>query len=39
MFQNTEKRFKVEYTLKGLSEGVNALAISPDGINLLSGCE
>ncbi|KZP09271.1 WD40 repeat-like protein [Athelia psychrophila] len=33
-----EQCFKLSYTFKGLSEGVNALAINPDGINLLSGC-
>ncbi|KAF7983513.1 hypothetical protein HWV62_21850 [Athelia sp. TMB] len=35
---NDQGRFKLSHTLQGLSEGVNALAISPDGLFLLSGC-
>lgn len=38
-FQNTGQHFLLSYTLEGLAEGVNTLAISPDGVNLLSGCE
>ncbi|KZP10216.1 WD40 repeat-like protein [Athelia psychrophila] len=36
--QKIEEQFKLSYTLEELSEGVNALAISPDGISLLSAC-
>ncbi|KZP07475.1 WD40 repeat-like protein [Athelia psychrophila] len=35
---NAGQRFNLSYTFEGLSEGINALAISPDGDNLLSGC-
>lgn len=37
--QKIEKQFKLSYTLEELSEGVNALAISSDGISLLGACE
>ncbi|KZP30002.1 WD40 repeat-like protein, partial [Athelia psychrophila] len=31
-------RFELSCTLQGLSEGVNTLAVSPDRLYLLSGC-
>lgn len=37
--QDVGQRFELSYTFEGLDEGVNALAISPDGHTLLSGCE
>lgn len=37
--QATKQCFKLLYTFEGLSEGVNVLAISPDGVNLLSRCK
>lgn len=36
---NAGQQFNLSYTFEGLSEGINALAISPDGDNLLSGCK
>lgn len=37
--QKVDTKFQLSFTLEGLSEGVNALAISADGMTLLSACE